>query len=108
MDLLSLSRDLIAADTVSHKGTEAAVRILKPLYEQAGLSVQVQEVARDGVRHQNLLGTYAGEDPAGLLLVTHLDTVDPGPLELWTESDPYALTQKGEKVFGLGSADTKL
>ncbi|MGQ0508942.1 MAG: M20 family metallopeptidase [Myxococcaceae bacterium] len=108
MDLLALSRALIAADTVSHRGTEAAVRVLKPLYEEAGLAVQVQEEVRDGVRHQNLLGTYSGTDRAGLLLVTHLDTVDPGPLEMWTETEPHQLALKGDQVFGLGSADTKL
>jgi acetylornithine deacetylase/succinyl-diaminopimelate desuccinylase-like protein len=110
MDLLTLCRDLIAADTVSHKGTSAAVKILKPLYEAAGLQVTVQEVERDGVLHQNLLGTYPGTDPRGLLLVTHLDTVDPGPPELWTETGgaPHALTRSGDRLYGLGSADTKL
>jgi acetylornithine deacetylase/succinyl-diaminopimelate desuccinylase-like protein len=108
MDLLELSRKLIAADTVSHKGTSAAVDILRPLYEAAGLRVEVQEVVRDGAYQQNLLGTYSGGDAAGLLLVTHLDTVDPGPLDSWTESGPYVLARKGDRVFGLGSADTKL
>jgi acetylornithine deacetylase/succinyl-diaminopimelate desuccinylase-like protein len=44
------------------------------------------------------------------LLVTHLDTVDPGPPEFWTETNgnPFALTQKEDRLHGLGSADTKL
>ncbi len=110
MDLLALSRALIAADTVSSKGTEAALRVLKPLYEAAGLEIQVQENVVDGVRQQNLYGRYDGADLRGLLLVTHLDTVDPGPSELWTETGgrPYELTVKGDKLYGLGSADTKL
>src|SRR6266849_518416 len=59
---------------------------------------------------QNFRGTLRGADPRGLLLVTHLDTVDPGPPEFWTETggNPFALTQKGHRLFGLGSADTKL
>ena len=110
MDLLGLSRALIAADTVSHHGTASAVALLRPLYESAGLATQIQEVVREGVKHQNLLGTFPGTDPAGLLLVTHLDTVDPGPLELWTETQgqPFELTKKDDRVYGLGSADTKL
>jgi acetylornithine deacetylase/succinyl-diaminopimelate desuccinylase-like protein len=108
MELLDLSRRLIAADTVSHKGTAAAVELLRPLYEAAGLRVSVQEVVRDGVRQQNLLGSYPGADPAGLLLVTHLDTVDPGPLDAWTETAPYVMAHKEDRVYGLGSADTKL
>jgi len=108
MDLLALARNLIAADTVSHKGTSAAVDVLAPLYRDAGLVVTVQEQVRDGVRHQNLFGEYPGAEASGLLLVTHLDTVDPGPLELWTESPPHTLTRKDDKLYGLGSADTKL
>jgi acetylornithine deacetylase/succinyl-diaminopimelate desuccinylase-like protein len=107
-DLLAVSRDLIAADTVSHKGTSAAVDVLLPLYRAAGLETRVQEVVREGIRHQNLFGQFAGKDPRGLLLVTHLDTVDPGPLELWTETSPHTLAKKDDRVFGLGSADTKL
>src|SRR5262249_57271577 len=96
--------------TVSNRGTEAAVAVLKPLYAAAGFQVEVQEVLRGDVRHQNLLGTYPGADPRGLLLVTHLDTVDPGPLELWTETagQPFALTRTEDRLYGLGSADTKL
>ncbi len=110
MDLLALSRDLIAANTVSEVGTAGAVDILRPLYEQAGLEVVVQEVLQGAALQQNVLGTFPGSDPAGLLLVTHLDTVDAGPFELWTETEgnPFNLVQKGDRLFGLGSADTKL
>jgi acetylornithine deacetylase/succinyl-diaminopimelate desuccinylase-like protein len=109
MDLLALSRDLIAANSVSAEGTSKVVGILKPLYESAGLDVSVQELpSRPG--QQNLLGSYHGDDPRGLLLVTHLDTVDAGPPDQWTETggNPLALTQKGDLLYGLGSADTKL
>jgi acetylornithine deacetylase/succinyl-diaminopimelate desuccinylase-like protein len=109
MDLLALSRDLIAANTVSQVGTAAAVNILRPLYEQAGLRVVVQE-GSGSPHQQNLLGTHPAADSAGLLLVTHLDTVDAGPFELWTETggNPFNLTQEGDRLFGLGTADTKL
>ena len=109
MDLLGLSRQLIAVNTVSERGTAAAVEILKPLYEGAGLTVQIFADAKDP-KQQNILGTRGGVDAGGLLLVTHLDTVDPGPPELWTETggDPFALTQEGDRLFGLGTADTKL
>jgi len=110
MELLALSRELIRANTISSAGTSAAVDVLRPLYQAAGMRVTVQETRQGEARQQNLLGTYAGEDPRGLLLVTHLDTVDPGPPELWTETDgdPFALAQKGDRIFGLGAADTKL
>jgi succinyl-diaminopimelate desuccinylase len=48
--------------------------------------------------------------PQGLALVTHLDTVPAGDLSLWTETegDPYRATVRGDGLYGLGSADTKL
>ncbi len=62
-------------------------------------------------RDYNLLARFEpGGDAAGLLLVTHLDTVEPGEPSLWTETggDPFNALIKGDKIYGLGSADTKL
>ncbi len=46
----------------------------------------------------------------GLLLNTHLDTVSPGILENWTETngEPFTATVKDGRIFGLGAADVKL
>ena len=115
---------LIRAQTVSAQGTVAAADLLQPLYEHAGLRVRRQTVVEDGALHVNLLAGPGGlqslEGPkvdlsrvdasGGLLLVTHLDTVPPGPLDRWTETgqDPWALTEKEGFLFGLGVADVKL
>src|SRR3954469_10651142 len=103
---LELARNLIATNTVSACGTRQAADLLQTLWEHAGLSVRRQEV--DGV-HVNLLGGPGGEvsGPGGVLLVTHLDTVPPGPLERWT-SDPWTLTERDGFLYGLGVADVKL
>lgn len=122
---LDLSRALIRADTVSANGTLAAADLLQPLYEQAGLAVRRQTVrlSIDGAPeadHVNVLGGPGGLSPGGqgpggassggVLLVTHLDTVPPGPRERWTETsaDPWALAEKDGQLFGLGCADVKL
>src|SRR5438552_1702199 len=106
---LDSARALIRADTVSANGTRAAVELLRPLYEAAGLRVRLQS---GGERDLNVLAGPGGggNAPGGLLLVTHLDTVPPGPLERWTETagDPWALTERGGTLFGLGAADVKL
>ena len=114
---------LIRAQTVSPQGTRAAADLLQPLYEHAGLQVRRQVVVEDGVEQINLLAGPGGlqsteeelepsrvDSSNGLLLVTHLDTVPPGPLEHWTETaqDPWALTEKDGFLFGLGVADVKL
>jgi acetylornithine deacetylase/succinyl-diaminopimelate desuccinylase-like protein len=103
---LELARKLVAANTVSSQGTRQAADLLQPLWEHAGLAVRRQVV--DGI-HVNLVGGPGGDvaGPGGVLLVTHLDTVPPGPLEKWA-SDPWTLTEKDGFLHGLGCADVKL
>src|SRR3982751_283367 len=103
---LDLARSLIAADTVSARGTRQAADLLQSLWEHAGLAVH-RQVVEDV--HVNLLGgPGAGAAGAGgVLLVTHLDTVPPGPLERWT-ADPWTLTERDGFLHGLGVADVKL
>lgn len=110
LDLLQIARDLVRANTVSSRGTAEAVAVLRPLYEQLGWQVQVLEGAESTPSAPQLSLLARAPGPAsgdGFLGVTHLDTVDPGPRELW-QSDPYALTGDGERVVGLGSADVKI
>src|SRR5439155_16640013 len=89
---LELERKLVAANTVSSEGTRQAADLLQTLWEHAGLAVRRQVV--DGV-HVNLVGGPSGEAAAhgGVLLVTHLDTVPPGPLDK-CESEPGTLTER--------------
>jgi len=103
---LEVARKLVAANTVSSEGTRQAADLLQALWEHAGLAVRRQVV--DGV-HVNLVGGPGGEATGrdGLLLVTHLDTVPPGPLDKW-QSDPWTLTEKDGFLHGLGCADVKL
>jgi acetylornithine deacetylase/succinyl-diaminopimelate desuccinylase-like protein len=110
LELLQIARDLIRANTVSSRGTAGAVAVLKPLYEHLGWTIQIQEGPESSgeIRHQNMLARAPGPTSGdGFLLVTHLDTVDVGPRELWN-TDPHQLTQKGDQLFGLGSADVKI
>ncbi|HET7789026.1 MAG TPA: M20/M25/M40 family metallo-hydrolase [Myxococcales bacterium] len=103
---LELAKRLIAARTVSAQGTREAADLLASLWEHAGLRVRRQ--VADQI-HVNLLGGPGGEasGPGGVLLVTHLDTVPPGPLEKWN-GDPWTLREKDGHLFGLGVADVKL
>ena len=103
---VDLARRLIAADTVSARGTRQAADLLQPLWEHAGLPVRRQVVEEI---HVNVLagpGADAG-GPGGVLLVTHLDTVPPGPLERWT-ANPWTLAERDGLLYGLGVADVKL
>src|SRR5438132_98417 len=103
---LELARTLIGANTVSSQGTRQAADLLQALWEHAGLPVRRQVVEEV---HVNILGGPGFEvtGEGGLLLVTHLDTVPPGPLERW-RSDPWTLTERDGFLHGLGVADVKL
>lgn len=75
--------------------------------EQAGFVVE--KFANDGdspsgARKSNLICRY-GEGQRGLLLSGHSDTVAYDASQ-W-HSDPFVLTEKEDKLFGLGSSDMK-
>ncbi len=79
--------------------------------ENAGLTVHLQEVNEGGIRFFNVIGHNGSLESKNLLaLHTHLDTVEPGPFELWTKcaGNPFKLTSQGKKRYGLGAADVKL
>ncbi len=103
---LELAKKLVAANTVSAQGTRQAADLLQALWEHAGLRVQRQVI--DEI-HVNVLAGPGGDasGPGGILFVTHLDTVPPGPPEKWS-GDPWTLREQDGVLYGLGVADVKL
>jgi succinyl-diaminopimelate desuccinylase len=115
-DLVEESKKLISIRSISSEGTREAVEHLAPFCRQLGFNLTLQAAGNGaGDRELNLIAHTVPEGapdlcPQGLALVTHLDTVPPGDLSLWTETggDPFRATIKGDRIYGLGSADTKL
>ncbi|MFH0915300.1 MAG: M20/M25/M40 family metallo-hydrolase [bacterium] len=101
---------MIAIDTSSALSNLELIEFLLPLCHLAGLETSLQEETRDGVRQYNLLASRRPLDRDTLLLATHTDTVPPGDHSLWTatDGDPFALTQREDLLYGLGTADVKL
>lgn len=109
LDLIAEAKKLIRLSTVTwESNAEAAVHV-GSLLRKLGLGVSYQEDRKDGVLFMNVAG-FAGKGKGPLLLATHLDTVAPGDLRLWTKTgrDPWKLTARGDTLYGLGAADTKL
>jgi acetylornithine deacetylase/succinyl-diaminopimelate desuccinylase-like protein len=107
---LSAARALVAADSVTERGNLRAVAVLEPLCREAGLVPRRLPAPDSGERDANLLagpGGHAPDRDPPLLLVTHLDTVDPGPRAAW-RTDPFELTIAAGRAHGLGVADVKL
>lgn len=107
---IEAARALIAADSVTDRGNLPAVEVLEPLWREAGYDTRRQPSPTDPHKDANLLaGPGGGSNASGnpLLLVTHLDTVPPGPRDRW-RTDPFTLTLDGDRAYGLGVADVKL
>ncbi|MFT6326561.1 MAG: acetylornithine deacetylase [Crocinitomicaceae bacterium] len=82
---------------------EAVINQLATWCETLGFSVDIQCV--DPIRKKFNMLASLGKGPGGLILSGHTDTVPCNP-DRWT-SDPFTLTDKDNKFYGLGSCDMK-
>lgn len=77
-----------------------------------GIEARLIPSTTEGKEQVNLVATIKGSDPTAtpIVLNTHLDTVPPGDAANWTEcaGNPFAATIRDDRIFGLGTADTKL
>jgi acetylornithine deacetylase/succinyl-diaminopimelate desuccinylase-like protein len=111
--ILAWCRRLIGCRSVTGEGTRAIAELCAAeLLAPRGISARLIPSSREGAEQVNLIAIVKGRDSAltPLVLNTHLDTVPPGDLALWTEcaSDPFTAQLSGERIYGLGAADTKL
>ncbi len=111
--LLEWCKRLIATPSISIEGTRRIAELCaRELLAPAGIGARLFASKLDGEEQVNLLAVVPGSDSAAtpLVLNTHLDTVPPGDRSLWTEcgGDPFAATIVGDRIYGLGAADTKL
>ena len=106
---LDLYRTLISLPTISSLEAEhdqSNRTLINTLADWlATLGFKTEIIAVEGTRDKyNLLATL-GEGDGGLLLAGHTDTV-PFDQGRWT-FDPFKLTEKDGKFYGLGTADMK-
>lgn len=107
LTLLARLRTLIATPSVSctdpswDQGNEAVIHHLADWCESLGFRCEVMQVSPGKA---NLIATL-GEGPGGLVFAGHTDTV-PYDGSKWT-SDPFTLTEREGRLYGLGTADMK-
>lgn len=82
---------------------EGVINQLAAWCEELGFTVEIQCV--DSERKKFNMLASLGKGPGGLILSGHTDTV-PCNIERW-HSDPFTLTDKDNKFYGLGSCDMK-
>jgi acetylornithine deacetylase len=111
--LLEWCRRLIACRSVTAKGTRQIAELCaSEMLAPAGIAARLISSIREGAEQVNLVAAIRGRDSSlkPIVLNTHLDTVPPGASELWTAcgGDPFTARVDGDRIYGLGAADTKL
>lgn len=107
--LVQEAKRLIRLKSVTTDSNDLLARHVGTLLQEAGFRVLYETRREKGILFSNVIGIKGkGRNP--LIFMTHLDTVPPGPLALWTKTgkDPWNPVVRGNRIYGLGSADTKL
>lgn len=108
-DLVTMLSELIASPSVSctqpdwDQSNLGVIEKLESWLSSLGFSTEVCPVPGHAGK-ANLIATL-GSGPGGLVLSGHTDTV-PFNAELW-QSDPFKLTEKDNRFYGLGTCDMK-
>ena len=100
---LAMIERLIAIDTTSEKSNLDAIAMIRHHLEPLG--ARFRETFDAERRKANLYAMLGPEDAPAILLSGHTDVV-PVDGQNWS-SDPFRLTQRGERYYGRGSADMK-
>ena len=111
---LKMMQRLIAAPSISstlpalNQSNAQVINELATWLEEDGYKIERMPLPYQHAAPQkfNLIATKGeGEGNGGLVLSGHTDTV-PCNLELW-QQDPFKLTERDNKLYGLGSTDMK-
>lgn len=109
LGLVSMLAELIASPSMSCTQPEwdqsnlAVIEKLESWLVELGFKTEVMPVEGQPGK-ANLIATL-GSGPGGLVLSGHTDTVPCNP-ELW-QSDPFRMTERDNRFYGLGSCDMK-
>jgi acetylornithine deacetylase len=94
---------LVAFDTTSHLSNLALIDWVERYL--AGYGVESRRIVSDDGAKANLLATIGPAVEGGVVLSGHTDVV-PVAGQAWS-SDPFALVERGGRLFGRGSCDMK-
>jgi acetylornithine deacetylase/succinyl-diaminopimelate desuccinylase-like protein len=94
----------VSADSAHAGDVERAAEWLAGFIRGAGGSAEVRETSTQPLILGDLRASN-GSAPT-VLVYGHVDVQPPDPLELW-ESEPFALEQRGDWLFGRGVVDDK-
>ncbi|MEY3665969.1 MAG: acetylornithine deacetylase, partial [Pseudomonadota bacterium] len=96
-------RTLVAFDTVSANANLALIEWVANRLDSLGARTTIQHGEEKG--KANLLASIGPDRAGGMLLSGHSDVV-PVAGQNWS-TDPFALTERGDRLHARGSADMK-
>lgn len=109
--LFSMLQALVAAPSVSCSSPQLdmsnrpVIDLLAQWLDALGFAVEISPIAaQPGAQKANLIATL-GSGPGGLVLSGHTDTV-PFDADRWS-FDPFTLTERDQRWYGLGATDMK-
>ncbi|SRR6056297_1780109 len=97
------SPSVSSTDPAWDQGNRGVIELLAAWLADLGFSTEILALNSDGSK-ANLVATL-GSGPGGLVLAGHTDTV-PFDDGRW-QSDPLRLTERDNRLYGLGSTDMK-
>ena len=100
---LELLERLVAFDTTSSKSNLALISFVEDYLSQCRVECRVL-LSPDGTK-ANLFATIGPQGVSGIALSGHTDVV-PVDGQVW-ETDPFRLTDRGDRVIGRGTTDMK-
>jgi len=111
LNLVELCRQAIAIDSTPSNGNREVAEYFVQLAETMGFEVTPVEEIYNGIEQLNIV-LRSPQKPSGgeILLLTHLDTPDPGSYALWDQNlgNPFNACIYQDTLYGIGSADGKL
>ncbi len=111
MSFIESCRTLIGFDTSPGQSNIPMINWLTELAKSQGLHVETQTCIFEDLEQANIIirpTSQRGE--LEFLLQAHLDTINPGSFQAWKKTgfNPFDATIEDGKIYGLGSADSKL
>lgn len=102
----SLNLSIMGPLADEYRGQEGEVsRYLGNQMQKLGFSVDYWEESEG---RTNAAGSLKGSGGGQSLIINgHVDVVDPGDINLWTECQPFEPVVKEDRVYGRGAADMK-
>ncbi|HEV2301171.1 MAG TPA: M20/M25/M40 family metallo-hydrolase, partial [Stellaceae bacterium] len=100
---LEMIRRLVGFDTTSRGSNLALIDFVRDHLDRLGIASEL--VFDEAGKKANLFATLGPQDRGGIMLSGHTDVV-PVDGQEW-RTDPFAVAEKDDRLFGRGTADMK-